>query len=110
MYTLLLGYFGEAMIAEKLFPPDSASFENVLRIRCNLCDTTHCYPPNTTPIPKCTKHFLGDGFRNPTETLVLHFFLLAQNTTKEWNPTPTEILHFTFSSFFNNDVGYHSIE
>ena len=49
-----LGYFGEAMIAEKNFSPsDSASFENVFRIRCNLPDTT-CFAIlllNTTPFP-----------------------------------------------------------
>ena len=39
------------------------------------------------------------------------FSFLAQNTTKEWNPTPTQILHFTFSFYFNNVLaGYHSIE
>ena len=49
-----LGYFGEAMIAEKNFSPsDSASFENVFRIRYKLRDTT-CFAIlllNTTPFP-----------------------------------------------------------
>ena len=54
LYTVLLGYFGEAMITEKnFFPPASASFENVFRIRCNLRDTTSfvILLPNTTLFP-----------------------------------------------------------
>ena len=92
LYTVLLGYFGEAMITEKnFFPPASASFENVFQIHCNLRDTTSfaILLSNTTLFPN------------------------AQNTSKEWNPTPTQILHFTISFHFNTIfpfAGLHSIE
>ena len=82
LYTVLLGYFGEAMITEKnFFPPASASFENVFRIRCNLRDTTSfvILLPHTTLFPN------------------------AQNTSKELNLTPTQILHFTISFHFNTN-------
>ena len=80
------------MITEKnFFPPASASFETVFRIRCNLRDTTSfaILLPNTT------------------------LFTDAQNTSKEWNPTPTQTLHYTFSFILTQSLpfaGYHSIE